>query len=65
MRMKWIGGPNHNLTVWLVPRCEKKPKKTVFDLFGHHPMIYFYFPLDVNHRGNNCLQLPYKIFEFL
>ena len=20
MCMKWIGGPNHNLTVWFVPR---------------------------------------------
>ena len=22
MFMKWIGGPNHNHTVWLVPRCD-------------------------------------------
>ena len=22
MCMKGIGGPNHNLTVWLVPRCD-------------------------------------------
>ena len=22
MCMKWIGGPNHNLTVWLVPRAD-------------------------------------------
>jgi len=25
MCMKWIGGPNHNLTLWLVPRCDTKP----------------------------------------
>ena len=22
MCMMWIGGPNHNLTVWLVPKCD-------------------------------------------
>ncbi len=25
MCMKWIGGPNHNLIVWLVPRCDTQP----------------------------------------
>ncbi len=25
MFMKWIGGLNHNLTLWLVPRCDTKP----------------------------------------
>ncbi len=25
MCMKWIGGRNHNLTLWLVPRCDTKP----------------------------------------
>ena len=24
MCMKWIGGPNHNQTVWLVHRCETR-----------------------------------------
>ncbi len=23
--MKWIRGPNHNITLWLVPRCDTKP----------------------------------------
>ena len=58
MCMKWIGGPNYNLTVWLVPRCDKKTKKHVFDLFRHDEMIYFYFHHGVNHIGSNCLQFP-------
>ena len=32
--MKWIGGPNHNLTVWLVLRCEKN-KKNMFLIFSN------------------------------
>jgi hypothetical protein len=35
MCMKWIGGPNHNRTVWLVPRCE-----TRLDLFFATDTIY-------------------------